>query len=1711
MGILADNNDLAGKPGNNTIANATNLPHLQKTGSVASIHSASDVDYYKFVLDSVGTSRNFFRINFTDADGDLDLILCDAKGNEISSSENRGQDSETVFFTGLTAGTYYVRAQGYSGALNNYTLDWDKTPYNPTPDNNDLAGKPGNNTIANATNLPHLQKTGSVASIHSASDVDYYKFVLDAAGTSKNFFRINFTDADGDLDLILCDAKGNEISSSENRGQDSETVLFTGLAAGTYYVRVQGYSGALNNYTLDWDKANHTPAADGNDAVGKPGNNTIANATNLPALIKDGAKATIHNTGDVDYYKFVMEGDGTANNFLNISFSDIDGDLDLYLYDSNGVELAASKNRGRDFEKVSMDGYKAGVYYFKVAGHDGALNSYTIDWDRSNYGPELDQYDKIGTNGNNTIETAANLGSSANGGIFMSIHSPGDVDFYKLSLASAGRNDNYAKIVFDGRYGELDFQILDAAGTLLQTASGDVKMFSLAGLEAGTYYLRVSGAKANSYSLSWDSASHAPLADGNDAAGKPGNDVIANATNLPALLKNGAKATIHTASDVDYYKFVMDGKGTDKNFFRINFINSDGDLDLVLCDAKGNELSSSKSRGSDSETVQFTGLAAGTYYVRVEGSAGALNSYTLDWDRTNYGIVADGNDAAGKPGNNTIANATNLPVLKKNGASATIHSAKDVDYYKFVLGGTGTDNNFFRINFTDSAGDLDLVLCDARGNELSSSKNPGQDSETVFFTGLAAGAYYVRVQGNSGALNSYTLDWDRSVYSPVEDSNDEPGKPGNNTISTATNLAAAIGSGINASIHSATDLDYYKFTLPGNGSSRNYAAIKFDQNVGNLDLNLYDEQGSPADCAKAETDGQVKINMAGLDAGTWYVAVSGLNGSLNNYALSWDRTKYVAEDKNDAAGSAGNDTIATASKVRADTNSGASATIHSSADVDYYAIQLTKKGATHNFFQINFTNSNGNLDLALYDANGNEVRSSRSTTANSERVNLTGLAKGTYYVKVSGANGDVNSYTMSWDKSPHAITVASDRFESNNSIAGAAWLPFEAGYYKGATSLGQAGDVDYFKFHIAMRGSNDNYFSISDINATGNLELSLVNAQGKTLRKAVSLSRTSQKLDLAALNPGTYYIKISSPDKGAGNYNIDWNCRGTPQTLAMKSHPGRWQADRFETENEQPLTLLGYSGSLTGVNIHEQADKDYYRITLAETGTSANFAQITYGQAWGKLALTLYDASGNAIKTSDTRSGTEKVSLNGLAAGTYYAAVETAGNTTSNSYTLKWNRRPESPGIRNYSFDGLTGKKEGLALTEAAATNIWSFTLHAEGTADNHILLGCESGLTARIKDSAGNTLFTGIGLDKINLGGLKAGSYTLNLTAAEPLAAENLAYSIDYDLGIHVRGAKVRGPEQSSLFSMGGSEYASIFGYGNVNRSDFTAGTYNGERLRSRDDAIYYDAEKCRSDLKDDNQCWAATASNMLAYSGWGERGIASAKGENAEDIIFDRFNAAFANAGGPVDDGMRWFFGPEYRSYSNTPTASVPGNYLGIEGSPYITTNKINSLGSMDQIASALQSGLAVGLAILGNINHAINVWGYTFDSSKSQGTAGYYTGLFITDSNDGSSTANAVNAPDCLQLIPISWDAANGSYYTSYYGSNRLNSFYTLDQAPRSKGAAMTASAFSAIEDIQEESALDSLLAQAMEPTAAVFQAGADSVHVGREKEINGILTA
>ena len=68
--------------------------------------------------------------------------------------------------------------------------------------------------------------------------------------------------------------------------------------------------------------------------------------------------------------------------------------------------------------------------------------------------------------------------------------------------------------------------------------------------------------------------------------------------------------------------------------------------------------------------------------------------------------------------------------------------------------------------------------------------------------------------------------------------------------------------------------------------------------------------------------------------------------------------------------------------------------------VDWYKFTTAAKPGTTDTVSITFQNSLGNLNLALFNSLGQQIRAS-STTNNSEHVSLSGLASGTYYVKVT--------------------------------------------------------------------------------------------------------------------------------------------------------------------------------------------------------------------------------------------------------------------------------------------------------------------------------------------------------------------------------------------------------------------------------------------------------------------------------------------------------------------------------------------------------------------------------------------------------------------------------------------------------------------------------------------------------------------------------------
>ena len=147
-------------------------------------------------------------------------------------------------------------------------------------------------------------------------------------------------------------------------------------------------------------------------------------------------------------------------------------------------------------ESISAEGLEAGIYYFRVYGFDGALSSnYSIS---ANLVVEDEVYaDDLfeGDLGNGSAAESYSLGAATVGEIVSeaSINSILDEDFYNFTISE--EQNLGLEVLFSHSDGDLDVELLDSDGYWIDSAaSGDNNEYiSLAGLEAGTYTLRVFG------------------------------------------------------------------------------------------------------------------------------------------------------------------------------------------------------------------------------------------------------------------------------------------------------------------------------------------------------------------------------------------------------------------------------------------------------------------------------------------------------------------------------------------------------------------------------------------------------------------------------------------------------------------------------------------------------------------------------------------------------------------------------------------------------------------------------------------------------------------------------------------------------------------------------------------------------------------------------------------------------------------------------------------------------------------------------------------------------------------------------------------------------------------------------------------------------------------------------------------------------------------
>lgn len=327
-------------------------PNATKTGHV---------NYY---YTSVYDTQDWYKITTT-ADGQIKLTLTSGNGqyvwaylydNNGVTQLNAQNTSGSIDITtdGLAAGTYYVKITTYySTGFAPYTI---KSTFTTPAQANDTEP---DSTRALALVLPlNSSKTGHVNYYYNnhRDSADWYKVTTNGDGR----LRLRLTSGNGQyIWAYLYDNDGTTQLNAQNTSGTID-INTDGLAAGTYYVRVNTYyNTGFAPYTL---ADSLFKPAEANDAEPNDSKAT-AQVLAVNSTVTGHSNYYYKNKRDsADWYQLTIPTDGMIH--LNITAGN-NQYIWAYLYDNDGTTLLNSHNTSGSID-INTDGLMAGTYYVKV-------------------------------------------------------------------------------------------------------------------------------------------------------------------------------------------------------------------------------------------------------------------------------------------------------------------------------------------------------------------------------------------------------------------------------------------------------------------------------------------------------------------------------------------------------------------------------------------------------------------------------------------------------------------------------------------------------------------------------------------------------------------------------------------------------------------------------------------------------------------------------------------------------------------------------------------------------------------------------------------------------------------------------------------------------------------------------------------------------------------------------------------------------------------------------------------------------------------------------------------------------------------------------------------------------------------------------------------------------------------------------------------------
>ena len=667
------------------------------------------------------------------------------------------------------------------------------------------------NTPANATAMTlDGEATGH---LETAGDVDYFSFTLTGDSDSTEDVWL-FTTGSTDTLGVLFNGDGARLAANDDSPlTDAPTNFHIGesLGPGTYYIAVSAADTVTTGaYTLKSSTGTDQGAM-------RAESSSIRLSSTVEGIIGAG--------GDRDVFKLDLSGESGPRQvaiYSTTSYLDPIGALLDYsgvsLVISDDSPLAEGDLSGTDFFVGQI--LEPGIYYILVLSFGAGTGPYQLHVETVS-----DQQNSRSASAPSIEIDSSSLGF---------IESRSDEDYFKLTLSSATEVNVYTLGATD-TVGELQ----DSSGTSLaenddSAFSDGRRSFYLArSLAAGTYYVAVSGYGEDTgpYRLFVDSGSD------------PTN---ATATATPLALSTPVLGLIDPANgaapDSDLYEVVVGPASPPATTREVIFYTiGDTDTEGTLLSANGTTLiASDDDSGDDLNFLIRRNLAAGTYYLRVEGS-----------EEGEYAVSAEEPIALPVDGRFPLTRLS--PGFDEDFFKLSLASNTDIWIYTDVVPAdvlppglslplldtvaTLYDSDFNRIEFNDDA----LLLNLRRASHFRHT--------------LAAGDYYVKV-GSFGTETGY--------YSLNSQTVTDAGS------STSSAASLTIGTPAPGAVGSATDSDFFSFTMP----SDDYAFI-YVRGIGGTALaELLDGQGNPVSRLNNYPIDRGNLILDELSAGNYYIKVT---------------------------------------------------------------------------------------------------------------------------------------------------------------------------------------------------------------------------------------------------------------------------------------------------------------------------------------------------------------------------------------------------------------------------------------------------------------------------------------------------------------------------------------------------------------------------------------------------------------------------------------------------------------------------------------------------------------------------------------------------------------------------------------------------------------------------------------------------------------------